>query len=82
MVHVGTNFPGVYAFTRPFAGQNGLVIGQPGGPFLIHTGDGPLTSDRIAAAVEGVSDGTPLVASDLYNNDTTQTLTSRAHGGL
>lgn len=73
MVHVGTNFPGVYAFTRPFAGQNGLVIANL--EAVPHTVTVTLTSTGSPAAVEGVSDGTPLVASDLYNNDTTQTLT-------
>ncbi|MEK9139016.1 MAG: FlgD immunoglobulin-like domain containing protein, partial [Bacteroidota bacterium] len=72
MVRANTDFGGVYAYTRPYSGQNGLVVANlDGAP---HTVNVILTTASTPPSVEGVSDGVQYYASDLYNV-TAQTIT-------
>lgn len=65
MVRVNTDFGGVYAYTRPYPGQNGVVIANLEG--VARTVTVTLTSGGTPPSVEGVSDGVQYQASDLYN---------------
>ena len=69
MVRVNTDFAGVYAYTRPFSGQNGLVVSNLDG--ASHTVNVTLTTSGTPPSVEGVSDGVQYYASDLYNASST-----------
>jgi glycosidase len=72
MVRVNTDFPGVYGYTRPYPGENGLVVTNLDG--AAHTVNVTLTTSSTPPSVEGVSDGVQYYASDLYNN-TSSTIT-------
>ena len=66
MVHVTASSSSVYAYTRPYSGENGVVFvnfdGIPAtATVTLSTAGGP-------PSVVGVSDGVPYVATDLYNN--------------
>jgi hypothetical protein len=65
MVRVNTDFAGVYAYTRPYLGQNGLVVTNLDG--AAHTVNVTLTTSSTPPSVEGVSNGVQYFASDLYN---------------
>jgi hypothetical protein len=66
MVRVTSDFAGVYAYTRPYSGQNGLVVANLEG--IPHTVTVTLATSTTPPSVEGVSDGIPYYASDLYNS--------------
>ncbi len=69
MVRVSADVPGVYAYTRPYPGANGIVVSNIDG--AAHSANIILTTSGDAAPLNGFSDGTPYVATDLYNNNTT-----------
>jgi len=72
MVRVTSSVAGVYAYTRPLQGLNGLVVTNFDAaphPFTV-----TLTSGGSPAAVLGVSDGTAYVATNLYGGGTTTNL--------
>ncbi len=65
MVRVTTDVPGIYAYTRPYSGQNGIVIANLEG--IARTVAVTITTGSTPPSVEGVSDGIQYIASDLYN---------------
>lgn len=65
MVRVNADFGGVYAYTRPYSGQNGIVVANL--EAAAHTVTVTLTSGGTPPSIEGVSDGIQYYASDLYN---------------
>ena len=70
MVLLGTDVSGVYAYTRPYPGVNGVVVANiDGAPH-----DAKITLSTIGnpGPLVGLSDGTTYVATDLYNGNTTQ----------
>jgi hypothetical protein len=68
MVRVPADAPGVYAYTRPFSGANGLVVANIDG--AAHDANIILATSGTPAPLFGFSDGTAYVASDLYNSTT------------
>ncbi|HEX7573117.1 MAG TPA: alpha-amylase family glycosyl hydrolase, partial [Bacteroidota bacterium] len=70
MFHVEADAPGVYAYTRPFQGANGVVVANVDG--AVHNANIILTTAGAPAPLLGFSDGTPYIATDLYNGNTTQ----------
>lgn len=65
MVRATTNVPGVYAYTRPSSGFNGIVVTNLDGvPATVNVS---LTAFSSPPNVEGITDGVPYYASDLYN---------------
>ncbi len=69
MIRVNTDFGGVYAYTRPYSGQNGIVVANLEG--IAHTATVILTAGGAPPSVEGISDGVPYIASDLYSATST-----------
>jgi hypothetical protein len=69
MVRVASSAAGVYAYTRPLAGLNGIVVTNMDN--VAATADLTLSSTSAPPSVEGVVDGRGYVATDLYNNVTT-----------
>jgi hypothetical protein len=70
MVRVGTDVSGVYAYTRPYPGVNGVVVANiDGAP---HDANIILSTIGNPGPLVGLSDGTTYVATDLYNGNTTQ----------
>jgi hypothetical protein len=70
MVRVQTNVAGVYAYTRPFSGANGVVVSNIDG--AAHDANIVLTTAGVPAPLLGFTDGAMYVATDLYNGNTTQ----------
>ncbi|HTY58526.1 MAG TPA: alpha-amylase family glycosyl hydrolase [Bacteroidota bacterium] len=70
MVRVGTDVSGVYAYSRPYAGLNALVVTNI--DEVPHTANVIMFSAAVPAQFVGLSDGTPYVATDLYNNNATR----------
>ncbi len=70
MVRVGADVAGVYAYSRPYPGVNGLVVANVDG--TPHTANVILFSVANPAQFVGLSDGTSYVATDLYNSNATQ----------
>jgi hypothetical protein len=70
MVRVQADVPGVYAYTRPFSGANGLVVSNVDG--APHDVNIILTTSGNPAAIFGLADRIPCIATDLYNGNTTQ----------
>jgi hypothetical protein len=70
MVRVPADVPGVYAYTRPYSGANGVVVSNIDG--AAHNANIILSTSGSPAPLFGFSDGTSYVATDLYNNSTTQ----------
>jgi len=73
MVLVTTDVTGVYAYTRPSPGLNGVVVANLDA--AAHTVNVTLNAATSPSAVLGVSDGKPYWATDLYNNDSTKSIT-------
>jgi hypothetical protein len=70
MVRLGTDVSGVYAYTRPYPGVNGVVVANiDGAP---HDANIILSTIGSPGPLVGLSDGTTYVATDLYNGNTTQ----------
>ena len=70
MVRVGTDVAGVYAYARPYPGANGLVVANiDGSP---HSANVILSTAGSPPQFNGLTDGTPYTATDLYNDDATQ----------
>jgi glycosidase len=69
MVHVGTDAPGVYAYSRPSNTVNGLVVANIDG--VPHNANVMLSTGGSPAQFLGLSNGA-YVASDLYNGTTQQ----------
>jgi cyclomaltodextrinase / maltogenic alpha-amylase / neopullulanase len=65
MVRATADVAGVYAYTRPLEGKNGLVITSLDG--AAQTVNVTLTTGSTPPAVLGVTDGVQYVLSDLYN---------------
>ena len=65
MVRLSVDAPGVYAYARPFAGPNGVVVSNIDG--TAHTARVTLATAGSPAPLFGFSDGVQYVASDLYN---------------
>lgn len=65
MVRVNTDFNGVYAYTRPYAGQNGVVVSNFEN--IPHTVTVALTSTGSPPSMEGVVNGVQYYASNLYS---------------
>jgi glycosidase len=72
MVRVVSTVGGVYAYTRPNPGINGIVVVNLDG--IPDTTTITLTSMGSVPSVEGVTDGVLYTASDLYNADTTKSV--------
>jgi hypothetical protein len=70
MVRVGTDVSGVYAYSRPYPGANGLVVANIDG--TPHNANVILSISGNPSQFLGFSDGPAYVASDLYNNATQQ----------
>jgi glycosidase len=70
MVRVTSSVGGVYAYTRPNPGMNGIVMANldaiPDTANIVFTSTGSIPS------VEGVTDGVSYTATDLYNGNGTQ----------
>jgi hypothetical protein len=77
MVRVPSDVPGVYAYTRPYLGVNGLVVANiDGAPHDAHI---VLSTLGNPGPLVGFSDGATYVATDLYNGTTQQVMFS---GGI
>ena len=72
MVRASTNVSSVYAYTRPSAGNNGIVVTNLDG--LPTSVDVVLTMFSSPPVVEGITDGVTYFASDLYNGYVADTL--------
>jgi glycosidase len=73
MVRVATDNSGVYAYTRPLAGQNGVVVANlDGAPHSVNV---TLAASGSPAPLLGVSDGVAYLATDLYNGNAAQSVT-------
>jgi glycosidase len=70
MVRVASSVGGVYAYTRPSPGINGIVVANLDG--IPDTAAITLTSTGSVPSVEGVADGVSYTATDLYNGNTAQ----------
>jgi hypothetical protein len=70
MVRVPTDAPGVYAYTRPFFGANGVVVSNIDG--AAHDANIILTTAGAPGPLLGFTDGASYIATDLYNGNTTQ----------
>jgi hypothetical protein len=70
MVRVPTDAPGVYAYTRPFFGANGVVVSNIDG--AAHDANIILTTTGAPGPLLGFTDGASYIATDLYNGNTTQ----------
>jgi glycosidase len=80
MVRVTTDFSGVYAYTRPYSGQNGVVVTNlDGAPHNVNV---TLTTGTTPPSVEGVSNGVQYYSSDLYNATTTTMMFSAGTANL
>lgn len=80
MVRVTTDNAGVYAYTRPYAGLNGVVVANMDGtPLTVNI---TLTTSGTPASVEGVTDGVNYIASDLYNAATAPLVFSSGSANL
>jgi glycosidase len=69
MVRVNSSVGGAYAYTRPFSGQNGIVVANldaSGGAVTVS-----LSTSGNPPNIEGVSNGVQYIASDLYNATST-----------
>jgi len=72
MVRVIASSGGVYAYTRPDSGLNGIVVANLDGvPF---SGTVTLTTHSTPPSVEGVVDGVQYTATDLYNGNATSSV--------
>jgi glycosidase len=69
MVRVASSVAGVYAYTRPLAGQNALVIANMDGS--AQSVSVTLTTASSPPSIEGITDGPQYYLSDLYNNVST-----------
>ncbi|MEW6510571.1 MAG: alpha-amylase family glycosyl hydrolase [Bacteroidota bacterium] len=72
MVRATTDFSGVYAYTRPFAGGNGVVVANF--ESTPHSATVTLTATGATPTVAGVTDGVAYTATDLYNGNETQSV--------
>lgn len=72
MVRVGTDVSGVYAYSRPYSGANGLVVANIDG--TPHNANVILSTSGSPAQLLGFSDGPAYIATDLYNNATQQVI--------
>jgi len=68
MYRAGSDVPGVYAFTRPYQGANGVVVANIDG--AAHDAHIVLSTVGNPGPLVGFSDGVALVATDLYNGTT------------
>jgi glycosidase len=72
MVRVASTVGGVYAYTRPNPGINGMVVTNLDG--IPDTATITLTSTGSVPSVEGVADGVSYIATDLYNANATKSV--------
>jgi glycosidase len=70
MVRAQSSVPGVYAYTRPSAGMNGIVVANLDA--IPDTATITLTSTGSVPGIEGVTDGVAYIATDLYNGNATR----------
>jgi glycosidase len=70
MVRVGTDVSGVYAYSRPYSGANGLVVANIDG--TPHNANIILSTSGNPSQFPAFSDGISYVTTDLYNGTTTQ----------
>lgn len=72
MVRVSTNNSAVYAYTRPYAGMNGVVVTNlQGVPASVAV---TLTTSSTPPGVEGITNGVPYTVTDVYNNNVLDTI--------
>jgi hypothetical protein len=70
MVRAQSSVPGVYAYTRPSPGMNGIVVANL--EAISDTAAITLTSTGDVPGIEGVTDGVAYIATDLYNGNATR----------
>jgi glycosidase len=70
MVRAQSSVPGVYAYTRPSPGMNGIVVANLDA--IPDTATITLTSTGSVPGIEGVTDGVAYIATDLYNGNATR----------
>ncbi|HXX64573.1 MAG TPA: T9SS type A sorting domain-containing protein, partial [Bacteroidota bacterium] len=70
MVRLPVDVPAVYAYSRPIAGVNGVVVANFDN--VPHTANVILSTGGSPAPINGLANGTPYVATDLYNGNATQ----------
>jgi glycosidase len=72
MVRVASTVAGVYAYTRPSSGINGIVVANLDG--IPDTATISLTSTGSVPSIEGIADGVTYIATDLYNANATKSV--------
>jgi cyclomaltodextrinase len=70
MVRAQSSVPGVYAYTRPSPGLNGIVVANVDA--IPDTATITLTSTGSVPGIEGVTDGVAYITTDLYNGNATR----------
>jgi cyclomaltodextrinase / maltogenic alpha-amylase / neopullulanase len=72
MVRVNSSVSGVYAYTRPYPGLNGIVVANLEG--VPRSADVTLTAFTSPPSVQGVVNGVTYFATDLYNGNAVDTI--------
>ncbi len=76
MIRVTSSLAGVYAYTRPSPGLNGIVVSNfDASPDSVNI---TLINNGSLPSVQGVVDGRAYIATDLYNGDSTRSVTFTA----